>query len=105
MKWFFLMIAISAEVIATSALKYSEGFTKIIPTVIVATSYMTAFYFLSLTLRDMSVGIAYAIWSGAGTVLIALVSCFIFNQKLDLPAIIGLLLIISGVSIITDLTH
>lgn len=100
MKCFFLIVAIFAEVIATSALKYSEGFTRIIPSVIVCIGYALAFYFLSLTLKDMAVGIAYAIWSGMGTVLIALISYFIFNQKLDLPAIIGLLLIVSGVIVV-----
>ena len=94
------MIAILAEVIATSALKYSEGFTKLIPSAIVITGYLIAFYFLSLTLKNMSVGIAYAIWSGVGTIFIALVSHFVLKQKLDLPAIIGLLLIISGVIVI-----
>lgn len=100
MKWIFLIIAIIAEVIATTALKYSEGFTKLIPSLIVATGYIVAFYFLSLTLKDISVGVAYAIWSGVGTVLIALVAFFVFNQKLDWPAIIGLLLIVCGVIVI-----
>lgn len=100
MKWIFLTIAIVAEVIATTSLKYSEGFTKLIPSLIVAAGYSIAFYFLSLTLKNMSVGIAYAIWSGVGTVLIALVAFFVFKQKLDLPSIIGLFLIISGVVVI-----
>lgn len=100
MKWIFLMIAIIAEVIATSALKSSEGFTKLVPSLIVITGYSIAFYFLSLTLRSMSVGVAYAIWSGLGTVLIALVAYFVFKQKLDVPAIIGLFLIVAGVVVI-----
>lgn len=100
MKWIFLVVAIIAEVVATIALKSSEGFTKLIPSVIVGIGYIVAFYFLSLTLKSMSVGIAYAIWSGIGTVFIALVAFFFFNQKLDLPAIIGLLLIVSGVIVI-----
>jgi small multidrug resistance pump len=100
MKWVFLILAIVAEVIATSALKYSEGFTKLIPSVIVGLGYATAFYFLSLTLKEISVGVAYAMWSGVGTVLIALVAYFVFKQKLDLPAIIGLILIVSGVIVI-----
>lgn len=100
MKWIFLMIAIFAEVIATSALKYSEGFTKLIPSAIVLIGYAIAFYFLSLTLKNMSVGVAYAIWSGVGTILIALVAYLVFKQKLDLPAIIGFLLIVTGVIVI-----
>lgn len=100
MKWIFLMIAIIAEVIATSALKSSEGFTKLVPSLIVITGYSIAFYFLSLTLRSMSVGVVYAIWSGLGTVLIALVAYFVFKQKLDVPAIIGLFLIVAGVVVI-----
>lgn len=100
MKWIYLLVAILAEVVATTALKYSEGFTKIGPSLIVAAGYAIAFYLLSLTLKTMSVGIAYALWSGIGTVCIALASYFIFKQKLDPPAIIGLLLIISGVVVI-----
>ncbi|MCO6496886.1 MAG: multidrug efflux SMR transporter [Chitinophagaceae bacterium] len=100
MKWIFLIIAILAEVTATSALKYSEGFSKLIPSIIVVLGYGIAFYFLSLTLKNMSVGIAYALWSGIGTVLIALSAYFLFKQKLDLPAIIGLSLIVIGVIVI-----
>ncbi|MEM6723201.1 MAG: multidrug efflux SMR transporter [Bacteroidota bacterium] len=100
MKWVFLLVAIIAEVIATTALKYSEGFTKWIPSIIVGVGYSVAFYFLSLTLKNMSVGIAYAIWSGIGTVLITLAALFFFKQKLDAPAIIGLVLIVAGVVVI-----
>lgn len=99
-KWVFLTIAIIAEVIGTSALKYSEGFTKLLPTLGVGICYLISFYFLSLTLKYMPVGIAYAIWAGLGTVLIILVSYFAFKQKLDLPAIIGLTLIVCGVIVI-----
>ncbi|MCO5286450.1 MAG: multidrug efflux SMR transporter [Chitinophagaceae bacterium] len=109
MKWIFLMIAIISEVIATSALKYSEGFSKLVPSIIVILGYGIAFYFLSLTLKSMSVGIAYALWSGIGTVLIALTAYFIFKQKLDLPSIIGLSLIVLGVIVINvfskSITH
>ena len=100
MKWFFLIIAILAEVIATSALKYAEGFTKPVPSAIVIAGYAVAFYFLSLTLQHMSVGIAYAIWSGLGTLLIAITSAVLLKQKLDTPAIIGLALIVAGVVVI-----
>jgi small multidrug resistance pump len=100
MKWVFLSIAILAEVIATSALKSSDGFSKIIPSVIVIAGYGIAFYFLSLTLKTIPVGIAYAIWSGFGITLISIIGYFIYKQSLDLSAIIGILLIIAGVIVI-----
>ncbi len=95
--WIFLCVAIVSEVVATSALKSSEGFTRLWPTLLVVAGYMLAFYFLSLTLRTIPVGVAYAIWAGLGVALIALVSWVIFDQKLDLPAMIGMGLIVSGV--------
>jgi small multidrug resistance pump len=104
MQWFYLSIAILAEVIATSSLKAAEGFTRLIPSLIVVFGYGTAFYFLSLTLRTMQVGTAYAIWSGVGTVLISLVAWLLYNQKLDAPSILGMVLIISGVIIIKFLS-
>ena len=100
MRWVFLSIAILAEVIATSALKSSEGFSKIIPSSIVIVCYGIAFYFLSLTLKTIPVGIAYAIWSGVGITLISIIGYFIYKQTLDLSAIIGILLIIAGVIVI-----
>lgn len=98
--WLFLTIAIISEVIATSALKASEGFSKLGPSLIVAIGYLVAFYFLSLTLKTIPVGIAYAIWSGIGVALIAIVSWLFMGQTLDTPAIIGLSLIILGVVVI-----
>ena len=98
-KWLVLGVAIVAETIATSALKSSEGFTKVWPSVIVLVGYAVAFYFLSLTLRTIPVGIAYAIWSGVGIILITLAGWLIFGQKLDAPALIGMALIIAGVVI------
>ncbi len=95
--WIFLCVAILSEVVATSALKSSEGFTRLWPTVLVVAGYMLAFYFLSLTLRTIPVGVAYAIWAGLGVALIALASWLIFGQKLDAPALIGIGLIVSGV--------
>ncbi len=95
--WLFLLVAIVSEVIATSALKSSEGFSKLWPSVTVVAGYCVAFYFLSLTLRVIPVGIAYAIWAGLGVALIAVAGWLVFGQKLDLPAIIGLVLIVSGV--------
>lgn len=95
--WLFLCVAIVAEVIATSALKTSDGFSKPLPTIVVVIGYSIAFYFLSLALRSIPVGVAYAIWSGLGVVLITAVSWIAFEQKLDAAAIIGMCLILSGV--------
>jgi small multidrug resistance pump len=100
MKWLFLFIAILAEVIGTSALKYSEGFTRWLPSAIVVIGYGIAFYFLSLTLKSIPIGIAYAIWSGLGIVLITAIGFFVFKQTPDIPAIIGIGLIIIGVIVI-----
>jgi small multidrug resistance pump len=100
MKWIFLSIAIIAEVIATSALKSAEGFTKLGPSIIVLFGYGIAFYFLSLTLKSIPVGIAYAIWSGVGIILISAIGYFFHKQTLDLPAIIGILFIMAGVIVI-----
>ncbi|NLD94407.1 MAG: multidrug efflux SMR transporter [Fibrobacter sp.] len=100
MKWLFLSIAIFAEAIATSALKSSEGFTKLIPSIVVIAGYGIAFFFLSLTLKSIPIGIAYAIWSGVGITLISIIGYFVFKQQIDFPAIIGISLIISGVIVI-----
>lgn len=100
MAYLYLFIAIIAEVVGTSALKASDGFTKWIPNVIIVIGYGLAFYFLSLVLRSIPVGVAYAIWSGLGIVLISLVGYVYFKQPLDLPAIVGMVLIISGVILI-----
>lgn len=97
MNWLYLAIAIVAEVIATSALKASEGFTRTIPSTLVVIGYGVAFYMLSLTLRSIPMGVVYAIWSGAGIVLITLVGFFLFKQRLDLPALVGIGLIVAGV--------
>ena len=100
MKYLFLTIAIIAEVIATSALKSVEGFTKLVPSLIVILGYGTAFYFLSLTLKSIPVGIAYAIWSGLGITLISIIGYFFYKQSLDFPAVLGVGLILLGVVII-----
>ncbi|MGV3000938.1 SMR family transporter [Vibrio sp.] len=99
-QWLFLGVAIVSEVIATSAMKSSEGFTRLIPSLIVAVGYVAAFYFLSLTLKTIPVGIAYAIWAGLGIVLIAAVGWIIYGQKLDLAAMLGMGLILLGVLVI-----
>jgi len=98
--YLFLAIAIIAEVIATSALKASENFTQLWPSLLTLIGYAVAFFCLSLTLRTMPMGIAYAIWSGVGIVLISAIGWIAFGQKLDLPAIIGLGLIIAGVLVV-----
>lgn len=98
--WIILCVAILSEVIATSALKASDGFTKFAPSVLVIVGYAVAFYFLSLTLKVMSVGIAYAIWAGLGIVLTAIIGWLIFDQKLDTAALVGMGLIVLGVIVI-----
>lgn len=102
--WLILFIAIVAEVIATSALNSSEGFTKPIASIVVVLGYMIAFYCLSLTLKTIPVGIAYAVWSGVGIVLITTVAWIVFDQKLDVWGIIGIVLIMSGVLILNLLS-
>jgi small multidrug resistance pump len=96
----YLAVAIVAEVIATTALRAADGFTQLWPSLISIVGYVVAFYFLSLTLRSMPVGVAYAIWSGVGIVLISLAGWLIYKQLLDLPALIGMGLIMAGVIVI-----
>ncbi|PHP90065.1 QacE family quaternary ammonium compound efflux SMR transporter [Burkholderia sp. AU18528] len=96
----WLAIAIVAEVIGTSALRAADGFTRLWPSVLVVAGYGVAFYCLSLTLRTMPVGIIYAVWSGAGIVLITLVAMLLYRQVPDVPAVIGLGLIVAGVVVL-----
>lgn len=98
--YLYLGIAILAEVIATSALKYSEGFTRPLPSLVVALGYGVAFYFLSLVLKTVPMGVAYAIWSGVGIVLIAGIGWLWMKQPLDAPALLGIGLIVAGVAVI-----
>ena len=95
-----LGLAIVAEVIATSALKASAGFTRLGPSAIVVLGYGTAFYCLSLTLQSLSVGVAYALWSGLGIVLVTVAAYVLYRQSVDLPALIGMGLIVAGVAVI-----
>ncbi|MFP3564338.1 multidrug efflux SMR transporter [Paraburkholderia sp. SIMBA_030] len=95
-----LAIAIVAEVIATSAMRASEGFSRLLPAAVVVLGYGIAFYCLSLTLRSIPVGIVYAVWSGAGIVLITLVAVVMYRQVPDVPAVIGLGLIVAGVAVL-----
>ena len=99
MKWTYLAIAIIFETIATTFLKSTNGFKNLIPSIIVVIGYSIAFYFLSLSLKQLPVGIAYAIWSGMGVVLIALFGSIFYKQQLDIAAIVGMILIIIGVII------
>jgi len=100
MGYVYLVIAIIAEVIATNALKASDEFTKLVPSIIVVVGYGAAFYFLSLVLKFIPVGVAYAIWAGLGIVFTAILAAILFKQYPDLPAIIGMILIIAGVVVI-----
>ncbi len=96
----YLAIAIVCEVIGTSALKSANGFTRLWPSLVVAGGYAGAFFFLSLTLRTMPIGVAYAIWSGAGVVLLTLIAFVVYRQSLDSAALIGMGLIVAGVVVI-----
>tara|TARA_B100000401_G_C52625865_1_gene633642 strand:- start:167 stop:580 length:414 start_codon:yes stop_codon:yes gene_type:complete len=99
-KWIYLTLAIFSEVMATASLKSTEGFTKLWPSVLVLVGYSAAFYFLSLTLDTIPIGVAYAIWSGVGVAAITLVSIFFFDQKIDTAGFIGIGLIVAGVIIL-----
>lgn len=100
MAFLFLALAIVAEVIATSALKASAGFTRLWPSVTVVVGYGLAFYLLALVLRTMPVSIAYAFWAGLGIVLVTLVGILVYGEKPDLPALLGLAMIVGGVVVI-----
>lgn len=105
MHWIYLLGAITFEIVATSALKASDGFTRIGPTTIVVLGYVTAFYCLSLALRAIPMGIAYALWSGVGIVVISLVGRFVYRQSLDMAALIGIGLIVAGTLVINLLSR
>jgi small multidrug resistance pump len=100
MAYLYLTIAIISEVVGTAALKASEEFTRLVPTLIVIVGYALAFFFLTLTLRTIPVGIAYAVWAGCGIVLVCAVSWVLYKQTLDVPAILGIALIAAGVVVI-----
>ncbi|MCG3202059.1 MAG: Multidrug transporter EmrE [Gammaproteobacteria bacterium] len=99
-KWLILSAAIVAEVTGTSFLKASEGFTRLGPSVIVVAGYAAAFYLLSLTLEVIPIGVAYAVWSGVGIALIAVIGWLFFGQRLDAPAILGMAMIVAGVVVL-----
>ncbi|MDP3253710.1 MAG: multidrug efflux SMR transporter [Hydrogenophaga sp.] len=100
MTYLYLAIAIAAETIATSALKLSDNFSRLVPSLVTVLGYAIAFYFLSLVLRTMSTGVAYAIWSGVGIVLISLIGWLWMGQTLSVPTMFGMGLIIAGVVIV-----
>ncbi|GHA98645.1 DMT family transporter [Modicisalibacter luteus] len=100
MGYVYLFVAIVAEVVGTSALKASQEFTRFWPSVVVVVGYGLAFYMLTLVLRTVPVGIAYALWAGLGIVLVTIIGVIVFGEKLDLPAVLGLTMIIAGVVII-----
>ena len=100
MAFVYLALAIIAEVIGTSALKATEGFTRPGPTLVVVIGYGIAFYLLSLVLRTLPVGVAYAIWAGMGIVLVTLVALLVYGQRPDPPAVLGIALIVTGVVVI-----
>jgi small multidrug resistance pump len=100
MPYLHLAIAILAEVIGTSALKATRGFTRLVPSLVVVLSYAVAFYFLSLALQVIPVGVAYAVWSGVGIALITLIGWVVYRQRLDTPALAGIGLIVLGVVVL-----
>jgi small multidrug resistance pump len=100
MAWLILLVAIVAEVTATSAMKLSNGFTRFWPAVVMVLCYCLSMYLLSLILKTLPVGVVYAVWSGSGVALITLVGHFFFKQRLDKPALLGIALIVCGVAVL-----
>ncbi|MBF7054862.1 multidrug efflux SMR transporter [Halomonas sp. KAO] len=100
MSYLYLAMAIVAEVVGTTALKASEGFTRLGPSVAVVVGYGLAFYLLALVLRTVPVGIAYAIWAGLGIVLVTVAGVLLYGERPDLPALLGIAMIIGGVAVI-----
>jgi small multidrug resistance pump len=100
MHWLYLAIAIFSEVVATSALKAADGFTRFLPSLLVVAGYGSSFYFLSLTLRFFPLGVVYAIWSGVGVSLVTLAGWVVYHQKLDTGALAGIVLIVAGVIVL-----
>jgi small multidrug resistance pump len=98
--YIYLILAVAAETVGTTALQASQQFTKAAPSVLVVISYAIAFYLLSLTLRTMPVGVVYAMWSGLGIVFIALIGYLVFGQRLDWPAVLGIAMILGGILVI-----
>jgi len=100
MHWLYLAVAIVSEVVATSSLKATEEFTRWFPSLLVVVGYASAFYFLTLTLRTIPLGVTYAIWSGVGMALISLVGWIVYHQTLDVAGFVGISLIVAGVAVL-----
>jgi len=98
--WVYLGLAIFSEVVATASLKSTEGFTRLVPSIVVLVGYSAAFYFLSLTLDTIPIGVAYAVWSGVGVATITLVSFVLYDQKINAAGLIGIGLIVAGVIVL-----
>ncbi len=98
--WVYLGLAIVSEVLATASLKSTEGFTRLVPSIVVLVGYSAAFYFLSLTLDTIPIGVAYAVWSGVGVATITLVSFVLYDQKIDVAGLVGIGLIVAGVVVL-----
>ncbi|PIJ71411.1 multidrug DMT transporter [Erwinia sp. OLTSP20] len=98
--YLLLLISVAAETVATSMVKASDGFTRLVPSLIVVIGYGISFYGLSHVVKVLNLGVAYAIWAGLGIILVSMISYFYYHQKLDLPAIVGITFIIAGVVII-----
>ena len=98
--WVYLGMAIFSEVVATASLKSTEGFTRLVPSIVVLVGYSAAFYFLSLTLDTIPIGVAYAVWSGVGVATITLVSFVLYDQNIDAAGLIGIGLIVAGVVVL-----
>ena len=98
--WVYLGLAIVSEVLATASLKSTEGFTRLVPSIVVLVGYSAALYFLSLTLDTIPIGVAYAVWSGVGVATITLVSFVLYDQKIDLAGLVGIGLIVAGVVVL-----
>ncbi len=102
--WIFLSIAILGEVIATTTLKSTDGFSKLIPSIVVLIGYSVSFYFLSLSLKSIPIGFAYAVWAGIGVSLVTLIAWIVYDQKIDAWGFVGIGLIVSGVAVINLLS-
>ncbi|QIK41360.1 DMT family transporter [Pontivivens nitratireducens] len=104
MPWFLLTLAIIGEIVGTTALKLSEGFTRPLPGIVAIIGYAVAFYFLAMVLRTIPIGVAYAVWSGVGVAAMALIGLVMFGQKLEPAAIIGITLIVAGVVVLNTMS-
>ncbi len=100
MHYVYLLLAVAAETVGTSALQACQQFTRLGPSILVVVAYAISFWLMAMTLKVMPVGVVYALWSGLGIVFIALIGFWVFNQRLDLPAVLGLALIIAGIVVI-----